>query len=199
MIGGDCFEADGSQIVGDPVGAGGEQFGVGRSGADGEDACACSFTGADAGGGVLDDKAAHWICAEASGGSQIWLGAGLAVKHIVGGDEMLRLRQAGGANAHEREGTGAGSGDDPAVGGKRTQEFEGAGEGNYAVDICEFAGLDFVILGVVIGVGQKLANGGHAGTPVGLAHDIFGDEAVALGPFGPDAGDGWGGVHQDSI
>jgi hypothetical protein len=34
---------------------------------------------------------------------------------------------------------------------------------------------------------------------VGLADDLFGDEAVLVGPDGPDAGYGGGGVDQDAV
>ena len=79
------------------------------------------------------------------------------------------------------------------------QEFEGAGERNYAVDIFDFAALDFAIFGIVVGMGEELADSGEAGAAVGLADDFFGDEAVFVGPDGPDARDRGGGVHQDAV
>jgi hypothetical protein len=79
------------------------------------------------------------------------------------------------------------------------QEFEGAGEGNYAADVFDFAALDFAIFGFVVGVGEEFANGGEAGAAVGLADDFFRDEAMLVGPDGPDARDGGSGVDEDAV
>jgi len=43
-------------------------------------------------------------------------------------------------------------------------------------------------------VGQQLANSGDAGAAVGLADDFVRDEAVLVGPDGPYAGHGGGGI-----
>jgi hypothetical protein len=79
------------------------------------------------------------------------------------------------------------------------QDFEGAGEGNYAFNVFDFATLDLAIFGVVIGVRQEFANCGHAGAAVGLADDIVRHEAVFVGPNGPDAGYCGSGVYQDAV
>jgi hypothetical protein len=82
---------------------------------------------------------------------------------------------------------------------ERLQDFERAREGNYAIDVFDFAALDFAIFGVVIGVRQEFADGGEARATVGLADDIIGDEAVFVGPDGPDTGDCGGGVDEHAI
>jgi hypothetical protein len=79
------------------------------------------------------------------------------------------------------------------------QEFEGAGEGNDANDVFDFAALDFTIFGFMVSVREEFADGGEAGAAVGLADDLVGDKAVFVGPDGPDAGDSGSGVYQDAI
>jgi hypothetical protein len=79
------------------------------------------------------------------------------------------------------------------------QEFEGAGERNDAFGVFDFAALDFAIFGDVIGVGEEVADGSHAGAAMSLADDFVGDEAVFFGPEGPDAGYGGSGVDQYAV
>jgi hypothetical protein len=79
------------------------------------------------------------------------------------------------------------------------QEFEGAGEGNYAFGVFDFAALDFAIFGFVVGVWEEFANGGDAGAAVGLADDVVWDEGVFVGPDGPDAGYGGSGVDENAV
>jgi hypothetical protein len=79
------------------------------------------------------------------------------------------------------------------------QDFESAGEGNHAFDVFDFTALDFAIFGVMVGVGEKFTDGSEAGAAVGLADDFIGDEAVFVGPDGPDARDGGRGVYEDAV
>jgi hypothetical protein len=83
--------------------------------------------------------------------------------------------------------------------GERSQKVEGTGEGNHAYDVFDLAELDFAIFGVVVGVGEELADGGEAGAAMGLADDFFGDEAMLVGPGRPDACDGGSGVDEDAV
>jgi hypothetical protein len=79
------------------------------------------------------------------------------------------------------------------------QEFEGAGEGNHAFGVFDFAALDFAIFGDVVGVGKEFADGGDARAAVSPADDFVWDEAVLDSPFGPHAGDCWSGVHEHAV
>ena len=74
-----------------------------------------------------------------------------------------------------------------------------AWEGNYAVDVKNFAAFDFAIFCVVICVGKKLADRGDAGATVSIMDGFIGIEAVLARPPGPDAHHGGRGVDQDSI
>jgi bifunctional aspartokinase / homoserine dehydrogenase 1 len=112
---------------------------------------------------------------------------------------VRRERQVCGADADLREAAGAGGSDSPAILRESLQHFEGAREGNNAAGVFDFAALDLAILCCRIGAGEEFANGGDAGASVGLADDFFGDEAVLVGPDGPDAGDGGRGVDQDAV
>ena len=53
-----------------------------------------------------------------------------------------------------------------------------AWEGNYAVDVKNFAAFDFAIFCFVICVGKKLADRGHAGATVSIMDGFIGIEAV---------------------
>src|SRR6266849_3227377 len=198
-MGGGGGEAEGGEVVDDPVGAGLPQLGIGSGGAQGEDAGACGLAGANAGGGVFDDDAVGGSEAENLGGFEVGLGIGLAALDVVGGDEISGEREAGGADADFGQPAGAGSGDGPAILRESLQDFESAGEGNHAFNVRDFAAFDFAIFRFVIGVGQQLANGGDAGLAVSLADDFARIEAVLVGPDGPDARDGRGGVDEDAV
>ncbi|MCU1239803.1 MAG: hypothetical protein JWO71_529 [Candidatus Acidoferrum typicum] len=112
---------------------------------------------------------------------------------------MFRDGESGGADADLGQFACTGSGDGPPVLRESLQDFESAGEGNYAFDVFDFAALDFAIFGGVVGVGEEFADGGEAGAAVGLADDFVGNEAVFIRPDGPYAGNGGGGVYQDAV
>jgi hypothetical protein len=82
---------------------------------------------------------------------------------------------------------------------ERLQKFEGAGEGNHAIDVFDFAALDFTIFGFVVSVGEEFADGGDARAAVGLAHDFVGIESMFLRPDRPNAGYGGSGVDEDAV
>jgi hypothetical protein len=79
------------------------------------------------------------------------------------------------------------------------QDFESARQRNHALGIFDFAALYFAIFGLVIGVRKQVANGGDAGAAMGLADDLIGNESVLVGPDGPDAGYGGGGIDEDAV
>src|SRR6266851_5042405 len=192
-------EAEGSEIVGDPVRAGLDEFRVGRGGAQREDAGAGGFAGAYAGGGVFNDDAVAGGKAQKFRGFDVRLGIRLAALDVRGGNHVFRQPETSSANAHLRERASAGGGDHPTVGGKRLQKLQRAGEGNYAFHVFDFAAFDLAIFRIVIGVGKQLANGGDARPAVRLAHDFVGHEAVLRGPFCPYARDGRSGVHEHAV
>jgi len=107
--------------------------------------------------------------------------------------------EACGADADFGKAAGAGGSDGPVILRKRLQNFESAGEGNYTLGVFDFAALYFAIFDDGIGVREEIANGGDAGTAVGLADDFVGYEAVLVGPDGPDAGYGGGGVDENAV
>src|SRR4029077_1735908 len=102
-------------------------------------------------------------------------------------------------DADFRERAAARGGDGPAVLRDYLQEFDSAGEGNHAFDVFDFAAFDFAIFDVVIGARKEFADGGDAGTAVGLADDFLGDETVLRGPLGPDARDGGSGINEHTV
>ncbi len=107
--------------------------------------------------------------------------------------------QAGGSDTDEREAAGAGGDDGPTLGRERAEEFERAGQRDDAVEVFDFAALDFVIFGFDVAVREVVANGGDAGAAVGGVGDFGGVEAVFESPAGPDAGDSGGGVDEDTV
>jgi hypothetical protein len=197
MTGG--VEAERGKVVGDPVGAGLCQLGVGGCSTQGEDAAARGFGGADPGRCVFHDDAVGGREAESLCGFDIGLGIGFAALYVGGGDHVFRHGEAGGVNADLGQSACARCGDRPAILREGLQEFESAREGNYAFGVFDFAALDFTIFGFVVGVGEEFTDGGDARTAVGLADDLVGDEAVLVGPDGPDAGYGGSGVDEDAV
>jgi hypothetical protein len=187
------------QIVDDPGGARGKEVRVGGGGAQGQDSDAGGLARADAGGSVFDDDAVIGGKAQKLRGFEIGLGVGLAAEDVIGADQVLWEWEAGSADADFSQTAGARGGDGPAILRKNLKELERAGEGNYAVGVFDFAALDFAIFGFMIGVGQEVADGGDTGAAMSLANDLVGDEAVLVGPDGPDASNGGSGVNQDAI
>ena len=107
--------------------------------------------------------------------------------------------QAGRPDADFGQRAGARRNNGPAVGGKAGEQIERAGERDDSVEVFDFAALDFVVLGFMIGVGKIFAHGREAGAAMGAGDDFFGIESVLDGPAAPDAGDGGSGIDQDSV
>jgi len=112
---------------------------------------------------------------------------------------VLREGEAGDADANLGEAAGTGCGDGPAIARESLQDFDGAGEGDDAVGVFDFAALDDAIFGLVVSVGEKLADSGEAGTAVGLTNDVVGNKAVSFCPESPDTCYDRGGVYKDAI
>src|SRR6266852_5012197 len=81
--------AKGSAVVGDPIGAGSEESGVGAGGADGEDTGTGAFAGARAGGGVFDGDAVGGRELQGRGALQIRFGMRFAVLDVAGSDQVM--------------------------------------------------------------------------------------------------------------
>ena len=81
------------------------------------------LAGAHSGGDVFDHDAFRSGESEDGGAFQIGLGMGLAVGDVVGGDQLFRQGQAGGADADLGKGTRAGGNDGPAIVGKAGQQL----------------------------------------------------------------------------
>jgi hypothetical protein len=86
-------EADRGAIVDDPVGTTGKEFRVVGGGADGEDAAAGGFAGADSGRGVFDDDAVTGGKGESGGAFEVGLGIGLAMLDVTGRDHVSNERK----------------------------------------------------------------------------------------------------------
>ena len=140
IAGGSEGAAEGSAVVGDPIGAGGVEFCIGAGGADGEDARTGRFAGACAGGGVFDDDAIGRRELQGRGAFQIRLRMRLAVLDVAGGDQVMdEGSDTGGAEADFGE-VACGRGDHDALsGGRGGEEFPGARKGNHVGDVIEFA------------------------------------------------------------
>src|SRR5712692_2432553 len=111
---------------------------------------------------------------------------------------MFRDGETGGTQAHFGERVGRRSDDGPAVFGNGVEQLQSAGECGYVVEVLDFTALDFAVLCEMIGVGEKLTNGGNARAAVSFVDDFCGVEATLDGPLRPDARHGGRGVDKDA-
>jgi len=106
------------------------------SGANGQDAAAGGFAGADAGRSVFDDNAVGRGKAESGGSGEVGLGIRLTKLDVAGGDEIAdEIEEAGGAEAHFGEAARGGSNDGELAGRDGGEEFTRAGEGDDVGDV----------------------------------------------------------------
>ena len=192
-------DGKGCTILDNPISAGLDQLGFMGSGTEREDPCASRLAGTNSRGGILEHDAITRSKADTSGAQHIGFRMGLAVRNVSGSNEMFWQRQACGANAHFGERTSAGGHYCPAIRGERVQELESAGKRDDVSNIFDFTAFDVAILGRMIRIGKKFADGCEAGASVRHAHDGIRIEAMFERPAGPDARNRGGGVHQYAI
>jgi hypothetical protein len=197
------FEVGGAEIVDDPIGASGEEIGVGGRGAKSEDAGARGLSGTRAGRSVFDNDAGLRMEMKGRSAFKVRLGIGLAADDVAGGNEMLDMRpELGGPETNFSEGAGGGSNDGELRRGDGGEKFGGAGEGDDVVDVFDFGAFHPFVFGKMdggIGVGEKFLNGSETGAAMGSGNGEFGIEIVLAGPTHPDASDGGSGVDEDAV
>jgi len=194
------LEARKTEIVDDPVGAGGGELGVDVGGAQGEHRCAGGAAGANACGSVLYHHTLGGRKTQGCGAFEVRFGIGLAVGNVVGGDQMLREREISGADADFGEGARAGGDDGPALRRQGGEKLRRAGERDNVGDVFDFPSLHLPVFCLVVAIGEQFAHGGDAGAAVGEADDFFRvGEAVEDRPFGPAASYGGCRIYEDAI
>jgi hypothetical protein len=190
-------------IIGDPVGASGEEGRVFSRSADGKNAAASGFAGTSAGGRVFDDDAILWGKVDGGGAFEIGLRIGFAVLDVGGGDEVGDVfPEMSDAQADFGEGAGGGSDYTESAGRNCGEQFFGAREGDDVGDILDFTAFHPLIFDKMdrgVGVGQELPEGVKAHASVGEVDDVFGIHIVLESPAGPDAGDGGRGINEDAV
>jgi hypothetical protein len=195
--------AEGSAIVGDPVGTGGEELRISAGGTDGENTGTRGFAGARAGSGVFDDNAIDGREAQGFGAFEIGFGMRLAVADVAGSDKVLnKVPDTGSAEADFGEVARGGGDDDALRGGDSGEELTGAGKSDDIGNVFEFAAKHpeiFFIVDFGAFAGEKILDGGSAGAAVGEGGDVDRVHIVARGPAGPDASDGGGGIDEDAV
>ena len=173
------------------------------SGADGQDAAAGGFAGANAGRSVFDDDAVGRGKAKSGGSGEVGLGIGLATLDVGGGDEMTcEFEEAGGAEAHFSEAARGGSDHGELAGRDGGEEFTCAGEGDDVGDVVDLGLLQpsvFLEMNGIRGVREEHLDGGETGAAVSGLDDEFGNHALLDGPVGPGAGHGGGGVDKNAV
>src|ERR1700735_797287 len=123
----------------------------------------------------------------------------LSLDNVVGGDQFLRSRQAGGPNAGFSGRPRARGNNGPAVLGKTGQQIERARQGDDTFEVSDFAPFHLVVLSFMIGVGKIFADRREAGTSVSASNDFFRTDTVLDGPAQPDARDRGSGVDEHSV
>jgi hypothetical protein len=192
-------EGDGRAIGDDPIRAGSEKLVIGGGGAKRNDTGAGGLASANARGSVFNDNALFGRESETRGTFQIRLRIGLAVLNIVGGDELPGNGQSRGADTHVGEGPGARGDDSPAPPGERLEKLHRSGQGNNTFDVENLLALNFGVFRLMVGIGEKFADGGDTGAAVSAAHGVFGVEAMGDSPLVPDAGDGGSGINENAV
>ena len=172
-------------------------------GADGEDAAASGFAGADAGRGVFDDDALARREAEGGGTFEIGLGIGLAMLDVAGRDHVANERKdARGTKTDFGEFADGGGDDREAVRRDLGEQLGRAGECDNVGDVGDFGLLHPEVLSEVgfgRGVGEEFLDADEAGAAVSLLDNLDWVKAVLGGPCRPDAGHGGGGIHENAV
>ena len=172
-------------------------------GADGEDAAASGFAGADAGRGVFDDDAVAGEKAESGGSLEVGLGIGLATLNVAGRDHVSNeMKNACGTKTDFGEFADGGGDDREAVRRDLGEQLGRAGECDNVRDVGDFGLLHPEVLSEVgfgRGVGEEFLDADEAGAAVGLLDNLDWVKAVLGGPCRPDAGHGGRGIDKNAV
>jgi len=197
------LQVKGGAVVDDPVGSGGEEFRLGRGGAQSENVCASGFAGARSGWRVFQDDANVRVKIQGGSTLKVGLGIGFAAGDVAGGDEMLDVfPEAGSAQADLGEGACRGSDDSELRGRNDREQFTGARKGDYVFDVFNFGALHPIVFREMnsgISVGEQFLNGGQAGAAMRGNDGVVGIDVVLEGPTRPYAGDGGSRVDEDAV
>ena len=197
------IDMNGGEVVDNPVGSGGEEFGVSGGGAKSEDASARAFAGTGARGGVFNDNTELRMEMEGGSAFEIGLRVRLAASDVAGGNEMLDVvPKPGGAKANFGERAGGGGDDGELRRRDGEKQVFGAGKSGDVVDVLDFGAFHPGVFGEMDGgvsVREQFLNRGETGASVSGGDGELGIEIVLASPAHPNAGDGGGGVDEDAV
>jgi hypothetical protein len=188
-----------SEVVDDPIGACGGQYGIDFGRAQRQNRSTRGFAGTYACRRVFHDEAIGGRELQEFRSLYIRIGVGLEPLDVGGGDQMFWPGQTGDPDAHFGERARARRDDGPALEPQRVKQAQDPGQRYHTVGVFDLPALHLAIFGLVIGVREEFAKRDHAGPPVSAADDLFRYEAVEQRPPAPATSDGRSGIDQHSV